>query len=343
MRFLNLIIILLMIEALLILLIFCLIMLHRFFSILIAKKKQAVRKKVSAFLMRCVNNQTVELPFPKECYNFEQLVIEMEIFDLKVKGDFWKEIKNHLMLLYLLKKARKYSKSIFWRKRHLSARCFALAPRHSEENRIVNFLFDPVFLVRAGGALAVIRLESYEATCALIKKMGEVSGYEWFFYKDLFLNAKGKIFDWIREIGSKDFPLSVHATILEILESEIAPLPFKTINKFLSSKDLRKKILALRFLAKNPLKESEEEIMKSLESSIIEEKILAIDCLKHFPTKKNLLLLEKFLQDSSVQIRMQAGKSLEFIKPEGYGILENQKKSLNKDVQEVVQYVLSFS
>lgn len=310
------------------------------------KKKREIRNKkiISHMLLECLEGKQGASPLSLQPFaNQETLLSELEAFDRRFQGDAWETIEKTTSRPYLLPRARKYYNSFFWLRRNFAARCFALTPLPEDEEKILQLLDDPIFLVRDIAASAAIKLQSKQGVLKILHLMGSETGYGYYYYRDTLLNnGTVQIFNWIEEFASQIMDQKIHLTCLDLLAGKTMTISDDFLRKDLDSKDAGTRLAAIKVFAHNIQKDSADILLKYMDDSNAEIRAQASLGLAHFLSKDTLEKLEKALGDSSWIVREQAAWSLKKMGKAGLDILNKQIMEKNKNAYEAAQYALQF-
>lgn len=336
---------LLFVEGFLFIVVFALILIKRYLFYFNNKKHGKIKREIAIFLMNSISHPEKALPedLPKRLRIFEDLLVELEVFEHRFQDAAWEILKIKMATYYLVAKAEKMASSFFWIKRQLAARCFSIAPQKKNEKIILHLLADPIFLVRASAAEAALRIESKKTILALIRKMGLSSGYERSFYRDILLRGSREVLVFIEEIAKEEKNELVHIAALEVLANKTSSFTLAEIKKDLVSKNQQIRLLALKLISRNPRKGFEKVLLKHLQSKSPEERAEAAQGLGNFLSETTLDALAKTLQEETWKIRLQSARSLKSLGERGIEILKKQELKKNKNAYEAAQYVLQFS
>lgn len=309
------------------------------------KKQEAIQRQfISEWIIDVLQTRKslADVKKLKPYANHELLLSEMEIFDRRYKGDQWDSLKNEVSRLYLMPKARKCYRSIFWINRNFSARCFALTPFSQDETKILKLLDDSVFLVRSLAVVATIKLELKEGILKILRLMGQEQGYSRYFYKDMLLNnGSFKVFNWIKEFANFEKDPQIHFSCLDVLADKSINISEDFLYRDLDSNDKTLQLAALKVFANNPQINSAKILLKYMNDKDPHLRAQAALGLQYILTKEALEKLEKALCDKSWMVRQQAGWSLKKMGKVGLDILKRQTET-NKEAYESAQYALKF-
>jgi HEAT repeat protein len=320
-----------------------LILTRRLFDRLRTTYLSKTQKKLSLFLMRCITHPQKSPPeaLPLRLRSFKNLLLILESFDHRLKGESWEILKFKIAALFLLDRAKKMVFSPFWTRRQLAARAFALAPQNKYESSILKLLDDKKFLVRANAAKACFFLASEKTIYALLKKMSLSLGYERSFYRDLFLQKNRKAILILETIVKEEKDFSTHCAALDILSTQASFLPLSTLKKDLRSNKLQIRLLALKTLGSNPQAGVEKILLRILKKKDPQERAEALWGLRNFPTPTTLRALTHALHEDLWSTRYPAAKALKSMGSVGIKILQNQSVQ-DKKSYETSRYVLQF-
>ena len=232
----------------------------------------------------------------------------LEAYDRKIKGIQWETLKKTLATQFLLPKARKWFKSLFWVKRNFAARVFSLAPQNEDETYILALIDDPSFLVRCFAATAAIKIESQKGVLKILEKMQQEPGYENYYYSDMFSQGSQQIFQWIIEFANT-YP-KLRLQCLSVLKLKTSSIPPSFLNPDLNASDLKTKIAALEILVRNPSLGSVKIFASCFKDLNERIRVLGACGLGNFSTQESLSLLKNGYLDPSPLVRLECARSL---------------------------------
>lgn len=276
-----------------------------------------LRKQASGLILDFMQTGKNASLFPRMPHFI--LLEALESFNNKLKGTDWKMFARKLAETFLLGKARRRYRSLFWRKRNFAARVFALAPLSLDEPKILRLVHDRKFLVRAAASLAAIELESEEGIQEILRQMSKTTGYAHYFYRDLFEKASQKTLEIAsRWITNPD----LCAACLEILGGKTVPFPLPFLHELLNHPDLAKRRLSLKILLSNPHFESEELWHQLLKDPDEEIRSMAAIGLSRFAANPPVSAIQEFFTTAkSPKERIKAAAALKkmgVLDPEQY-------------------------
>jgi hypothetical protein len=320
------------------------IFIRRIKDYFVNKKHKKIQNSISEIL---VNHIAKKEDFKKDLIPlhlaiFEDIIIVLEEFSLRVSGPEYSYLIYQIADSFLLHKARILAYNKKWTKRHLAARCFALASKKDDEKTIFHLFNDISFMVRSKASIAVINLENHEATYELIKKMSIKTDYERLFYRDVLLHKINKIIKWVEEIITKTKDPKIHIACLEIIQSQTSSRMLPILKNDISSKNDTIADLSLKIMANYPLEESIDIILKYIEDKDYQKRKIAAMSLKNYIIEKSLKALQKTLKDENIDVRNQAAKSLKQMGKEGIAILKKTKLEKKSPSYEIAKYALEF-
>lgn len=311
------------------------------------KNKKTARDKeiISQIVVDCIEekNKIANAKGLAKFANQEILLSMLEAFNHRFNGESWEKVRDEAARLYLLDKARKWSKSIFWIRRNYAARCFALSPQSPDQETILHLIDDPIFLVSGSAAAAGIKLEMHQAVMKILQHMSSKSGYARFFYRDLLLKSKSlTIFKWIEDSAYHENEIDLHLICLDLLAEESMTITHPFLHKYLSSPHPSIRIAALKVFACNPQRESFEILMEHVKDPEEEIRSLAVLGLGYFSNENTIQILREALRDNSSKVRLEAAKALKRWGRMGQEILKSQNPSESKEAYDTAQYVLQL-
>jgi len=301
------------------------------------KRENQVSKKIASHL------QGSKLPAHEGLFSDSQLLLlVLESFNHRLKGEEWEKLKYKLVSQYLLKVARKRVSSFSWRRRNFAARVFALLPLQKDERSILSLLNDSVFLVKSTASLAAVRLSSEEGIHQILKYMASAYGYSRCFYRDILLQGSLQTFTLIQNIASHTKDPSIHLACLDVFSGQTTPISLPFLLKDLQSKDPQILLAALKILSRTLLKNAKAIFLSFLKDPREEIRVEAAAGLKAFVDTSSLKALEKSLADPSWKVRLQVARSLKEMGKKGEAILRRQNIKKNQTTYEIAKYALDF-
>lgn len=238
-----------------------------------------------------------------------KLLLEvLETCNLRFSGEDWDLLKRGLCETFLLPKARRLTKSLFWMRRNFAARVFALCPLKKDESLMVSMIDDPSFLVATIAAAASVKLESQIGVKKCLMRMSKVEGYYHYFYADILSQGSSEVFKTIAKICAKKDHL--HLACLEVLALHTCPLELNFLTKDLRSKQMSVKLAALKVAARHPQTRWLDILCLDLEASAESVRQLAAGALGSYSLEKSFKALKKGLNDSCWSVKLASAKSL---------------------------------
>ncbi len=307
------------------------------------QRSLALKEKISHLIDDFIENNkkcSFSLETDTLFSDFPILLIVMESFERRFQGSPWEEIKQAIATQYLLPQARRFSKSIFWRKRNMAARAFSLCKEENDETIILSLVDDSSFLVRAKACSAAIHSESQKGILQTLKHMIQEPGYARCYYTDILVQASEPVFLEILKIAEGTKDPQMRLACCEILSKKTIGLPLPFLHKWLVAKDPQVRLLALKILARNPHENTESFVIKALGDPDVNIQIAALSCLEYFPSSTATKKLEKYLSNPVWGVRLQAAILLKKIGKTT--ILKRQSKTKDVKAYEAAQYVLTF-
>lgn len=298
------------------------------------------RRKISQSILNYLEKKEPVAPKRIFAHRFELLPI-LEDFNHRVKGSDWEGIKNEIARRYLFDKARKWTQSLFWKRRNFAARVFALIPLKEDEQRILDLLDDPLFLVHSVAALAAVQLESEKGIDKILRNMGRERRYGRWFYRDILLQGSMQSMLRLNQIAMDCKEIQMHHAALEVFAGKTVTFPIPYLEKYLASEDLNLRLAALKVLVRNPQFASAEIFMKYLGDPDDAIRAEAAKGLEAFSLdQKTYEKLETALEDPSWNVRFQAASSLKKMGKKGLEFLKQQIP--HTKAYAVAQYALEF-
>lgn len=316
--------------ALLLLLIFITRLYRRIYFYFAKKKKRAL---VNRFVKALEGSSSLDAT----SLTLNEVLIEViEEFDLRFLGGTWGEIKETLAKSFVVDRAHKWVKSLSWHKRNFAARTYALMPREQDESDIFHLLEDKHFLVYSFAAKAAVALKSERGLRAIFQRLTRESGYPYYALRDILMGGSRDVFEKIVELGKEE---PFHKIALDCLAVRSLTVPIPYIKKDLESGNKECRLLALKILMRNPLKNNSDYYLKSLTDSDVGIRIESAKGLAEYHDERALEPLAKLLGDPVWRMRVEAGRALKKNGPSGIELLKQQTE---KVARETATYVLEF-
>ncbi len=307
-----------------------------FFHIRSSKKRQ---DKISAFLTECLENEEFSKTskIPKELNHLEDLLLNLEAFNLRFKGDNWSYLKEALAKKILFPQARIWAKSFFWKRRSFAARCFVLAPLQIDEKILISLMDDSHFLVQSSASSALIFLESPLGIKKIMQKMSQCPGFIRYFLRDALQKGSRQVVAILAELASIQ---SLHLVCLQALSGQSLGIPLSFLEDDLENQDLEIRLLAMDLLSHNPTKNAVSKLIKCSKDPDERMRKQAVISLSSFGTKESIKRLQEILfEDDNLKIRLESAKSLKKL---GRMDLLEEKSSQSTEVSQILNYVLQF-
>lgn len=265
-----------------------------------------IREKIARDIVLCLQKKKSVSQF--KMVNRLSLIEVLETFNLKLSDADWDELKIAIAAKYILPKARKWGRSMFWRKRQLAARSFALAALPQDENTILHLMEDSSFLVRSLATAAVIKMESKKGLVKALVNMTKEVGYAHYFYLDLLSRSPRQIFTWVAEMASER--RAWHLACLEILGTQTLSMPMPFLEEDLHSRNPQFRKAAFRVLLCNSHKGNVSNFIEGLDDPDEEIQTISAKGLGNHPTQQSIKALRKAIQQKSWPVRLEAARSL---------------------------------
>lgn len=309
--------------------------------------KKSKRKKIHALsdmmIERIQHPSTHKITLASKFQKPFLLLEALTTFDHKFQGGRWKEIKTQIMKKYILPKARRWAKSLFWKRRFFAAKAFALMSEPADLHLIHRLVKDPSFLIEIGGALALIKVEDIDGITALLHKMSTASTYTQIYLKDIFLQGSNQVFVHIQKILEHTKSREIQISCLHILASKQIPVNGPMITKGAHSTDAQIRLACITLHGNNPQENSEEILQRAILDPLDDIRKQACHGLVHYPAVKNQKLLEKTLSDTAWFVRLEAARSLKKMGKQGLVILKDHADGKAHLAKQVSSYVLHFN
>ncbi|NGX53591.1 MAG: hypothetical protein K1000chlam4_00303 [Chlamydiae bacterium] len=316
----------------------------RIFSPYLEKKNQKIQKELSSIIVSHItqfqqNSKTFSSPLFASYNNLLQV---LENFEKRFKDDAWNKIKDEICRRYLLPRARKRVRSWFWKKRLFAARILALSPQTEDASGIALLIKDRLFLVSSHAIRAAISLETRELLFQVLDKMHLLSGYPYYFCRDLLMHGSNKLFNWIEEFASESKSKTFRWTLLDLLSTKPYPLIRLDLTEDLNTKSPERRLCGVRLLSRNPQPNSKDVLLNALEDKNDKIRAEAARGLHFFPEEICFKKLNHALNDEVWDVRLEAGIALKKMGEKGGTILEKQNSTSHPEAYEVAHYVLRF-
>ena len=340
----NTLIYLILAEVLILLLTVIHIALLRIFSPCVERKNQKIQNELSSLIISHLTHfQKNSITFSSPYFtSYNNLLLVMENFEKRFKDDTWNKIKDEICRRYLLPRARKRARGWFRRKRLFAARVLALSPQTEDASRIALLIKDRLFLVNSHAIRAAIALGTKELLFQVLNKMHLLSGYPYYYCRDLLLHSSSKLFNWIEEFASETKSISFRLTLLDLLSTKIYPLISLDLTEDLSAKNPERRLCGVRLLSRNPQPNSKDVLLKALEDSSDKIRAEAARGLYLFPEEICFNKLNHALNEKVWDVRLGAGIALKKMGTTGVEILKKQDPTSHPEAYEVAHYVLRF-
>ncbi len=316
----------------------------RIFSPYLEKRNQKIQSELSSLIISHLTQvQQKSISFSSPLFtSYNNLLQVLENFEKRFKDDAWNKIKDEICRRYLLPHARKRVMSWFWKKRLFAARILALSPQTEDASGIALLIRDPLFLVGSHAIRAAISLETKELLFRVLDKMHLLSGYPYYFCRDLLLRGSNKLFNWIEEFASESKSMTFHLTLLDLLSTKTYPLISLDLTEDLDTKNPERRLCGIRLLSRNPQPYSKDVLLKALEDKNDEIRAEAARGLHYFPEAICFEKLNHALNDKVWDVRLGAGMALKRMGEVGSAILKKQDSTKHLEAYEVAHYVLRF-
>ncbi len=313
------------------------IILFRVMHFCFRKRRQRQAKELSDFVAHQI--ETKGATTPDKTYDIAALLAVLENYDHRLIGEDWERVKRSIALPLLLPRARKRWKSIFWYRRALAARSFALYAEKEDEPKILQLIDDPNFLVRGYAAKAAVRMESPAGVRKILEHMVNEFGYSYFFFRDTLAKGSKPVFQLVIDFAADP---KIHAACLAVLATRCITLPIPFLQTDLVSRSLAMRFLALRVLIRNPTADCALLLRQCFQDVNEDLRAVAAEGLAVYPSEQNIALLQRALVDPSWKVRVAAGKALKTIGPAGETVLHAQDAQTSPLAYETAQYALQF-
>jgi hypothetical protein len=276
--------------------------------------------------------------------NYEDLLATVETFDRFFLDSTWKKTRQHLINIYLGKKAQVFVRSHTWRNRLLGLRCIVLEPKQLlNKQAIIPLLEDSKFLIRILAATSMVRAEQKDLVLPVLKRMIRESSMGRFAYRDLFINSGEKTFHWVEEIANQEKDPRLIAVCLDILSTKISGHDLLSLAiKEIQSIDPDCRLSAIKIFSNTPSEKSKKYLTKSLSDANWKIRAEAAHGLGQISAYSSLPELTHALQDPEWLVRLQAATALKSMGKEGREVLYRQSSHQNAEAYEIAKYILAL-
>lgn len=333
--------IVLLLEILALILCFATLVVERVFSFFSNKRKKRQMDHLSSLILTSLQSSKKSFPkIPAQLQKLPLLTFVISSFDSRFQGGRWEEIKQEMVSKLALPRARRWAKSLFWRKRFIAAKCFAFYSQPQDKVTILKLLRDRSFLVESAAALAIVKQEKLDYLELLLKKMSSPSAYSRLYFKDILLQGSNSVFFHIEKILNSSKIPEIQIACLEILSARSTPLHSPFIKKEAKSKNLKLRLACITLHAHNAQTYSEEVLQKALSDEEVAIRRQAAFGLRLYASKSTKEKLIKALEDEDWFVRLNAAKALQRMGDMGEKALKAQLHAKSTKAQQVASYVL---
>ncbi len=310
-------------EVLIVIALFVGISLHRTYTALLTQTRAQRTALLGYYFLSLLEEKKPYEPHPLFARSGwrKSLLEVLESYNRRLKGDEWSQVREAAVEDLLLPRARRWARSLFWRRRNFAARTFALCPRAADEAPILNLMRDSHFLVRSVASLAAVRLEDRTGIELILRAMSAEPGYALYFYRDVLLQGSRNVFVLVVELASQP---ALHLACLDLLAAQSWGIPIPFLKDDLVSPHPRTRHLALKILIRNPLPDSAPVFLQAASDPDPYVRATAMNGLLLFPSDETLVVLEKGLSDPIWDVRVEAGRTLKRRGEQGLAILARQ-------------------
>ncbi|MBF8263782.1 MAG: hypothetical protein HW387_1447 [Parachlamydiales bacterium] len=325
-------------EAVLSFFLITMVALHRLFYFFVHRISNQRKKRLSGYFFKCIeeNRAFDAKSYPGRRRWTKELLEVLESFNDRFHGNEWEAIKRPVAEEYLLPTARKWARSIFWKKRNQAARSFVLCPTIEDEKNILRLMDDRTFLVHHKATIAAIELESQAGIRKALVAIRCKAGSSRVFYRDALIGASHAAAEKMIAAGNEP---ALRLACLDVLSGKSWALPIPFLKTDLRSKNTALRRLAIRTLVRNPVADCIEILIDALKDQDEEVRCDAAKGLQIYSPLANLDCLIEALHDPSWFVRIEAARALKLAGATGKALL---KKQTDSQAVEAVRYIEVF-
>ena len=262
-----------------------------------------------------------------------QLLRVIEDFDKNFALTQWDNTKKLIIDTLLRKKARKYTRSRFWKRKNFASRTFALSPTDDDIDQIYHLLTFQNFMVQSGAITASIKLGQAPLIHEMIRILPKCTKYMKHFIRDSIDTQNQDIYKIVLEATKNP---ELHPYCLDILSGKTLGLPMGFIEKDLNSANEDIQLLALKIFAFNPAPNILPKLLEFTHHSSSKLQTQAIRALRFYISKEIVFRLKEIFETSNdKKIQVEAGITLKALGETQY--LQTQESHKN-----LADYVLQF-
>lgn len=332
------------IEVGLLFVVLCVILLVHVYQNLARREAEKKEQRLRDFIVEAWKERKTltmeELSLKK--ISFEELLDVIESFDAKLHDQHWQQIKDALVVEYLIPEAEKNIASKKWQERLLALRCMALAPPSLiKENLILPLLGDTLFSVRIAAASCLVstgRLPLIERTLAAMQQEGRFGRYA---YHAIFIEGDASVYAYLEKLAESSKDQEQIVLCLELLANRVLHNYYPLAAKYIEAADPQLRYAATKLLKTVPGKESAELLCRRLDDSEDCIRALAIEAIGELKALNCLFKMAEKLTDPSWNVRFQAAWALKNLGAHGRFILYQQHPRKQPLAYEIAQHVLA--
>lgn len=307
------------------------------------RRKQIQNQLTLIFEAALFNTQPVqEIVIPPNLQQFRNLIEVLEEFDQRFNDPRWFEIKEYVIVTYLLQRAENYANSSYWYKRQLAARCYLLYPQTASEEILAKLLKDTRYLVRIPAAVCITQTHYQNLFYEMIRQMSREPELSQFPYRDALIQADQEKYLWIESLLSSESDPAIIAICLDVLSTRYSNNLFSQAVRFLHSPNRDCRLKAIEALGNVPSSESITLLVNHLDDSDFKIRESSIVGLEKLYAIREVSKIGHLLNDPIWSVRLQAAKTLKNFGKDGLEILDLQNPEKAPKAYEIAQYVLSL-
>ena len=300
--------------------------------------------KLEQILLEGVNH--TERFDPKLILHYKrEIVILLTIinkFDASIKKMEWQIIRQLIIDLVVLPKARVLAQKRSWIKRYLACQAFKLSLEKQDERFIEMLISDSIPLVAINAAMLAINYNAPLLIDKMIDVFSQGRRLQQSLYDQALTHATATIIPLIKERLAREKNPYVKAFCYRSLSYvPFVSEPIETIQVDLGSDNLDLKLAVLDYLHHNAPQSSEALFLPLLKDSHWEVRARAAKLLGELGDDKLALSLEECLKDPAWWVRINAAESLFKLGKKGIALLKKQKPSIDQYAYDVAAQVLS--
>jgi hypothetical protein len=305
------------------------------------KRDKAVKDLTTHIISNIYSNvDRFNLKLSKETTEPHLLLQVVESINKKILDSYWIKIRNTIVEKYLIKTARKWTKSPFWYRRSFAARTFSIFCNKQDEDSIIYLLRDSIQLIRIQAVKAAITFKTKKTINELINQMSVEKRFSKYIYRDPLFNGDENIYHIIKQRLLNEKDEKIIMVCLDLLTIQIDSNVFDIAKKYIHSPNLELKLTAIRAIANYPTAESAKILYSLYDENNWQARAIVAKSLAVWHSTDSIPVLEKLLFDDKWWVKLNAALTLSKIGVEGKQILKEQDK--NSKAYVVANYVLSL-